>query len=36
MIEVKNVGKPDDRREFPHGHLDFAGGAAEYAKAASR
>jgi hypothetical protein len=25
MIEVKNVGKPDDRREFPHGHLDVLG-----------
>jgi 3',5'-cyclic AMP phosphodiesterase CpdA len=22
MIEVKNTGKPDERRDFPRGHLD--------------
>jgi hypothetical protein len=22
MIEVKNIDKPDERRDFPHGHLE--------------
>lgn len=42
MMEVKTAEKPEERRDFPRGHLevvhltglDFAGGmAAEYAKA---
>ena len=23
-IEVKNIDKPDERRDFPHGHLELS------------
>ncbi|GAA4078158.1 cupin domain-containing protein [Nonomuraea soli] len=25
MIEIKNIDKPDERRDFPRGHLDVLG-----------